>query len=291
MVRSCSTAFAVFVCLLVGSQAVDGPRPVTPPRPGPQIAPDVLPPGPAPLDEPMPDDLEGEFRITAIVAGEVIPDEENVELDPGELLTLKIAGQPAADGEELSAINWGLNRESKNLSIYPADGHHITFTAPSSGAWLFYAAANNPDPLGAPLLAARWVIVGTPTPEPTPTKPDEPGPAEPAETNASLASLIKILRPQPAIAAELRDFYARLAKEIKADTAHGLTTLGELRAWQVAEERKQFANTPATKIVGVAAAIGGFLDEELGLDDVALNHERAAAAFLRLSEACGRAAK
>jgi hypothetical protein len=179
MFRSCSTALVVFLCLIVGSQAIDGPQPVVPPRPGPQIAPEVLPPGPPPLVEPTPDPLEGKFRITASVAGEAIPDEENVELEPGELLTLQIAGQPAAEGEELAAINWGLNRESKHLSIYPADGHHVTFTAPSSGAWLFYAAANNPDPQAAPLLAARWVIVGTPTPVPAPSppnKPDEPQP-------------------------------------------------------------------------------------------------------------------
>lgn len=127
--------------------------------------------------------------------------------------------------------------------------------------------------------------------DPPPVVDDPPPPPDPSETNESLNKLTALLRANPAAAESMRAFYAVLAAEVRNDTAGGLKTIGDLRGWQVRRERATFANTAATKIVGVAAAIGGFLDAELGLADIRLDHAKAVAAFERLSAACGRAAK
>jgi len=131
------------------------------------------------------------------------------------------------------------------------------------------------------------------TPPPVVVTPDVPVEPEPdPETNESLRKLTALLRPDPASAALMCDFYTTMATQIRGDSVgKGLKTVGDLRGWQVREERAKFTGTAATKIVGVAAAIGGFLDAELGLNDIALDHAKAVNAFHRLSAACGRAAK
>lgn len=161
-------------------------------------------------------------------------------------------------------------------------------------------SAENPtgqDPFAEDSLV---VDVGGVVPKPVDPKPVDPKPpvvddpslpTDPVETNESLNKLTALLRGNPAAAESMRAFYAVLAAEVRNDTAGGLKTIGDLRGWQVRRERATFANTAATKIVGVAAAIGGFLDAELGLADIRLDHAKAVAAFERLSAACGRAAK
>jgi len=167
---------------------------------------------------------------------------------------------------------------------------------PPVGAYRLHLLAQLPNKEGDgldPFAEDEIEFVVGPVVPPAPpvvVDPVDP-PTDPAESNESLNKLTALLRANPSVADSMRGFYAVMAAEVRNDTANGLKTVGDLRTWQVNKERATFTGTPATKIVGVAAAIGGYLDAELGLVDIRLDHAKAAAAFERLSAACGRAAK
>jgi hypothetical protein len=162
--------------------------PVTPPGPPLVIVP-VVPPAPAPTPavdpQPTPDDLKPVFTIKASIGGEIIGDEV-VTLPVGRLLVLEVQGVP---GEGRPSIAWALNAPSTDVSVREG-GWYVTFAAPVQGNWLFTAAVNNPDAVGPPLVAQRWVKVGHgPQPPPvvdpsvpqTPVEPDAPTPVEPTD--------------------------------------------------------------------------------------------------------------
>ncbi len=132
------------------------------------------------------------------------------------------------------------------------------------------------------------IDVGTPAPPVDPTPQPEPD----TETNPSLLKLTALLKPYPEAAAEMRDLYASMAEQVRNDTAGGLKTVGDFRGWQLRTERAAFDGKPITKVAGIAGAIGGFVDPELGLDATKpLDHAKAAAVLDRLSKACGKAVK
>jgi len=166
----------------------------------------------------------------------------------------------------------------------------LCFFSPAPGVHRFHLAAQLPVDGLDPFAEASLVVEVGPV-VPAPPLVDPVDPALPTETNPSLNQLTTLLRANPSAAESMRAFYAVLAAEVRNDAAGGLKTIADLRAWQVAKERATFANTAVTKIKGVAAAIGGFLDAELGLADVKLDHAKAAAAFERLSAACGKAVR
>jgi hypothetical protein len=169
------TAFLSFVYLLavaLGQQPVSTP----PGRPLPLKAPTIAAPAVEEVVEPTP---EVPFEIVATVGGKII-EEDHVALPVGKLLTFKVRGLATlpVDGGPVPAVAWTLNQPTDDLSVYPADGHHLTFTAPADGVYLFHAAINNPDPFGAPLVAQRWVVVGKGSPTiDEPTTPTDPAPA------------------------------------------------------------------------------------------------------------------
>lgn len=169
----------------------------------------------------------------------------------------------------------------------------LFFADPPNGTYRFRAdawqVAPGRDPRGKKTLVFLVAIPDATTPTVPPVTPTPP-PSVP-ETNASLLALTAILLPHADVAAQMRDFYAKAATEVRNDTGNGLKTLADFRSWQTRSERAEFGGTKATTIVGIAASIGGFLDVELGLEDVPLDHGKAAAALDRLSKACGRAVK
>lgn len=172
------TAFLSFAYLF--AVALAGPPIVTPPGDvQPLTSPADVAPAPSPTPvEPEPDTLETEFAIVAAIGGKPTTDDV-VKLPVGKLLTLTLRGdvtQPI-EGAPVPAVRWSLNQATDDVSVYPADGHHLTFTAPAPGNFLFSAAINNPDPLGAPLVAQRWVVVVGPQPPPVVDTPTDPSPA------------------------------------------------------------------------------------------------------------------
>lgn len=201
------TAFlSVFYLLAVALGQAPRPEPppfVTPPGPSqPLTAPTVAP---RPFDvDPEPDTHGGDFAI--VVTKDVIGSDgqlttveqtaDPVSMIPGELLTLTVRGDVVLpiDGAPVGAVSWALNRATGNAKKYPADGHHVTFSAPATdaGVYLFTAAVNNPDALGAPFLAQRWVVVGLgPQPPPDDVKPPKPiDPAEPVKPAPSAVTAV-----------------------------------------------------------------------------------------------------
>lgn len=185
--------------------------------------------------------------------------------------------------------------KSDDLNVFPSDmlkNSNETVVTGTTGTYVLGAYTALGDVPTEPTYTTIVIGVVTPTPAPpAPTEPNVPTtPTDPAETNASLNRLTAVLSPHPTVAENLQKFYANAAGSVRNDKG-GLSTLGDFREWQIRTEREAFANTDATKIVGIAAAIGGFLDVELGLDDVQLDHAKAADALDRISKACGRAVR
>ena len=198
------TAFLTFVYLLavaVGQPPQPAARFVSPPgATQPLVAPKLAP---QPVDvDPVPDTLGGEFAIVATkdtvatdgTIATVEQTDDAVSVVPGELLTLTVRGDVVlpVDGQAVPAVSWAISRRTGNAKIYPADGHHVTFSAPAieAGVYLFTAAVNNPDALGAPFMAARWVVVSGAQPPPDDVKPPKPpvDPPQPKPEPGKLAS-------------------------------------------------------------------------------------------------------
>jgi hypothetical protein len=186
-----SAVAALILCGLLPIGLAVAQAPITPPGP-PLIIVPVVPPAPAPTPAPVeptptptPDDLKPVFAVVASIGGEIIGD-EHVSLPVGRLLVLEVQGVP---GEGRPSIAWAMNAPSTDISIREG-GWYVTFTAAVPGNWLFTAAVNNPDAVGPPLVAQRWVKVGHgPQPPPvvdpsvpqTPVEPDAPTPVEPTD--------------------------------------------------------------------------------------------------------------
>lgn len=199
------TAFLTFVYLLavaVGQPPQPAARFVSPPgATQPLVAPKLAP---QPVDvDPVPDTLGGEFAIVATkdtvatdgTIATVEQTDDAVSVVPGELLTLTVRGDVVlpVDGQAVPAVSWAISRRTGNAKIYPADGHHVTFSAPATdaGVYLFTAAVNNPDHLGAPFLAQRWVVVRGAQPPPDDVEPAKPvEPTEPVKPAPSAVTAV-----------------------------------------------------------------------------------------------------
>ena len=169
-------------------------QPLTPPGPAVVIVPQPTPAPVVPPVIPTPDELNT-FEIVASIGGAEATD-EIVKLPVGKLLTLTLRGVADSEGGGKRPAFWCLSRETSDISIYPEDGHHVTFSAPADaqGAYLFVVSVSAPTPAERPLVAMRWVVVGNlPQPPPIPPVPDPdvptpvpPTPPQPVEGKRSL---------------------------------------------------------------------------------------------------------
>jgi hypothetical protein len=171
----------LFLAAAIFATSVASAQVATPPGPNQFITPPLPTPIPAVTVEtdPTTDDLSIPFQIIGSVGGEIQAD-PIITIEPGDLLTFTLGGDITAT-EEMSNVTWAVNRSTRNFSIHPADGKHATFShkllnGETHAVFLFTACVNNPDPLGAPFVAQRWVVVGLgPIPPPTvPTVPTVP---------------------------------------------------------------------------------------------------------------------
>lgn len=197
------TAFLSFAYLFAVALADPPPQPAavftSPPGATLDLRPPLAPPRPFDVD-PTPDELNAPFEIVAskdVVTADgkiqtVEQTADHVLVTPGELLTLRVRGEVIMpiDGAPVPAVAWSISRPTGNGKIYPADGHNVTFSAPATdaGVYLFTAAVNNPDALGAPFMAARWVVVSGAQPPPDDVKPPKPPIDPPKPEPAKLTS-------------------------------------------------------------------------------------------------------
>ncbi len=146
-------------------------QPITPPVP-------VRTPTPAPpTDDPTPDVGADPLAIVATLDGMPF-DNPVVAMEAGQMLVLTLTGSAVTpqDGKELPAASWSLNQPTLRFhSPKEIRGHEVSFTE-QTGVWLFQVAVNNPDAMGAPFMAQRWVTVGE---LPPPIPPPGPGPKPP----------------------------------------------------------------------------------------------------------------
>lgn len=286
-------ACLIFALLpLAGSHAQAPTQPQTPLVVNPPVIAPVVPAVPDAV-EPQPDPLKVPFAIRVSIRDVVITTPV-VTVPVGQLVELTLEGE-GSDKTDPAFWTYSENIPDRR----ERDGGHwvgMSFPTDVIGRAYLVQVSMNGEPGQVPRVAMRWFVVGGLGPQPPPMepdRPDEPGPTPvtPADPSDHLNILTSKLAASPDGAAKMRDFYTRLASEVRNDTAGGLKTLGELQAWKTREEKAAFAGHPVTKIVGVSAALNGFLDAELGTLDVFLDHDKAAAAFDRIAAACGRAVK